>query len=63
LASFDDALHGFRTEKGTSTDIINAKLHMDTMLATGKTMYQVFLDLHKAYNTVDRSKLMSDDIK
>jgi Reverse transcriptase (RNA-dependent DNA polymerase) len=29
---------------------------MDTMMATGKTMYQVFLDLSKAYDTVDREK-------
>jgi hypothetical protein len=28
------------------------------MMATGKTIYQVFLDLSKAYNTVDRKKLL-----
>jgi Reverse transcriptase (RNA-dependent DNA polymerase) len=56
--TFDDALHGFRSERGTSTAIIEAKLRMDTMLASGKNMYQVFLDLSKAYDTVNRTKLL-----
>jgi hypothetical protein len=36
--NFDHALHGFRSERGTTTVIIEAKLQMDTMMATGKTM-------------------------
>jgi Reverse transcriptase (RNA-dependent DNA polymerase) len=46
--NFDDSLHGFLPERGTSTAIIEA------MIASGMAMYQVFLDLSKAYDTVDR---------
>jgi Reverse transcriptase (RNA-dependent DNA polymerase) len=56
--NFDDSLHGFRTERGTSTAIIEAKLRMETRIAEGKTMFQVFLDLSTAYDTVDRGKLL-----
>jgi Reverse transcriptase (RNA-dependent DNA polymerase) len=56
--TFEDSLHGFRSERGTSTAIIEAKLRMETRIAEGKTMFQVFLDLSKAYDTVDRGKLL-----
>jgi Reverse transcriptase (RNA-dependent DNA polymerase) len=56
--NFEDSLHGFRAERGTSTAILEAKLRMQTRIAEGKTMFQVFLDLSKAYDTVDRRKLI-----
>jgi hypothetical protein len=43
--SFDDTLHGFLPERGTPTAIIKAKLKMDSMIATEKTMYHALLQL------------------
>jgi Reverse transcriptase (RNA-dependent DNA polymerase) len=57
--TFDDSLHGFLPTRGTSTAIIEAKLNLDTTIATGTTIYQVFMDLSKAYDSVSREKLLS----
>jgi Reverse transcriptase (RNA-dependent DNA polymerase) len=54
----DDSLHGFLPTRGTSTAIIEAKLKLDTTIATGTTSFQVFMDLSKAYDSVSREKLL-----
>jgi hypothetical protein len=51
---FDDSIHGFRAEIGTSTANIEAKLQMQLSCVQRKTLYQVFIDLAKAYDTFDR---------
>jgi Reverse transcriptase (RNA-dependent DNA polymerase) len=56
---FDDSLHGFLPRRGTATAIIKAKLRLDTTIAAGTTIYQVFMDLTKAYDSVSREKLLS----
>jgi Reverse transcriptase (RNA-dependent DNA polymerase) len=58
-SEFDDSLHGFLPRRGTATAIIEAKLKLDTTIATGTTIYQVFMDLSKAYDSVSREKLLS----
>ena len=56
--SFHDGIHGFRTRRGTGTAILEAKLLMQKAACTNKTLYQVFLDLTKAYDTVDRERVL-----
>jgi retron-type reverse transcriptase len=50
---FDDMLHGFRPGRGTGTAILEARLHLDKSIQKGKTLSQIFLDLSKAYDTLD----------
>jgi hypothetical protein len=54
---FHDAVHGFRGGRSCSTAILEAKLEMQRARQAGKVYYQVFLDLSKAYDTVDRTRL------
>jgi Reverse transcriptase (RNA-dependent DNA polymerase) len=56
--TIEDSLHGFLPTRGTSSAIIEAKLHLDTTIATGSTIYQVFIDLSKAYDSISRPKLL-----
>jgi hypothetical protein len=49
---------GFRAERGTSTAYIEAKLHMQLTCAQWKTLYQIFIDLAKAYDTLDRGRTL-----
>ena len=51
---FRDAVHGFRTGRGTGTALIEAKLRMQLTERGNKPLYMVFLDLKKAYDTLDR---------
>jgi exonuclease III len=53
---FDDMLHGFRPGRGTGTAILEARLHLDKSIHQGKTLAQIFLDLSKAYDTLDRDR-------
>jgi hypothetical protein len=52
---FHDALHGFQQGRGTGTASIDAKLHMQLAHIRGTPLYQVFLDLSKAYDTLNRA--------
>ena len=55
---YHDSVHGFRTGRSCSTAIPEAKLvEMQRTRMAGKVYYQVFLDLCKAYDTVDRDRL------
>jgi Reverse transcriptase (RNA-dependent DNA polymerase) len=53
---FDDMLHGFRPGRGTGTAILEARLHLDRSIHQGKTLSQIYLDLSKAYDTLDRER-------
>jgi Reverse transcriptase (RNA-dependent DNA polymerase) len=53
---FDDMLHAFRPGRGTGTAILEARLHLDRSIQKGKMLSQVFLDLSKAYDTLDRDR-------
>ena len=57
-ANFHDALNGFRAQRGTGTACIEAKLLQQLSKMVQKTLYFIFLDLWKAYNTVDREQLL-----
>jgi hypothetical protein len=55
---FHDAVHGFRVGRGTGTAIIEAKLRMQLAQRSTKPYYMVFLDLKKAYDTLDRNRTL-----
>ncbi len=55
---FHDAVHGFRAGRGTGTAIIEAKLRMQLAQRSTKPYYMVFLDLKKAYDTLDRHRTL-----
>jgi Reverse transcriptase (RNA-dependent DNA polymerase) len=58
-AKFHDILHGFRNHRGTGTSIIEAKLQQELTHLQGKPLFQVFLDLSKAYDTLHRGRSLS----
>jgi hypothetical protein len=55
---FHEALHGFRRCRGTGTASLNAKLQMQLAHIQGVPLYQLFLDLSKAYDTLDRTQML-----
>jgi hypothetical protein len=56
--TFHELLHGFRTEHGTGTASLDAKLQMQLSHIRGIPLYQIFLDLSKAYDTMDRGRTL-----
>jgi hypothetical protein len=55
---FHDSLHGFRSTRGAATATIEAKLLMQNACAQCKALYQIFIDLAKAYDTPDRGRTL-----
>ena len=56
--TFHNALHGFWARRGTGTACIEAKLLQQLSKMVQKTLHFIFLDLRKAYDTVDRERLL-----
>jgi hypothetical protein len=56
---FHPALHGFQHSHGTGTCILEAKLQMQLASYLCQPLYQIFLDLSKAYDTLDRDRTLS----
>jgi hypothetical protein len=56
--AFHSDLHGFRQHRGTTTAILEAKLLMQLAVRTLSPLFQIFLDLTKAYDSVDRTRTM-----
>ena len=55
---FDDSIHGFRQQRGTGTAVLRNKLRMQTAFAKHVTLKQLYLDMKKAYDTLDRSRTL-----
>ena len=53
-----DVLHGFRAGRGTGTAIMDLKFAQDLAIIDQYPLFLVFLDLRKAYDTVDRDHLL-----
>ena len=53
--TFHDFLHGFRAVRGTGTAILKAKLLYKLAALREEALHIIFLDLHKAYDALDRS--------
>jgi hypothetical protein len=54
IVEFNNAIHGFRQERGTGTAVLHNKLGIQLAIRRKDTVVQLYLDLTKAYNTLDR---------
>ena len=50
---FRNTLHGFCTVRGTGTAYLKSKLIQNLMEMREEVLYDIFLDLHKSYDTLD----------
>jgi len=55
---FHDALHGFWAKRGKGTAIIEAKLLQQLAAINQVTLFEVFLDLKKAYDMLDQDRML-----
>lgn len=55
---FCEAVHGFRKKRGCFTAIGEAKLRMQMAACSAVTTYQIYLDLRKAYDSIDRKRVL-----
>jgi Reverse transcriptase (RNA-dependent DNA polymerase) len=53
-----DILHGFKIHHGTGTAGIEAKLQQELASIWHLPLFQVYIDLRKAYNTIDRDRAL-----
>ena len=56
MISFHDTLHGFRAGRGTGTAALVAKLLQQLTAMEEAVLFEVFLDLQKAYDCLDRER-------
>ena len=56
--TYHDALHGFRAGRGIGTATLEDKLLQQLVALREEVLYVIFLDLHKAYDTLDRSRCL-----
>ena len=56
--TFPDFLHGFRAGRGTGTATLEAKLLKHIAALRKEVLYVIFLDLHKEYDALDRSRCL-----
>ena len=54
--TYHDSLHGFRAGNGTETVTLDFKLLQQVMAIRDEVSHTIFLDLHKAYDALDRSR-------
>ena len=52
--NYHNLLHGFWVGCGTDTTTLEAKLLLKLAALREEVLYVIFLDLHKAYGTLDR---------
>ncbi len=55
---FHDSLHGFWAGRGTGTAIIKAKLAQQLAFHKQAPLYGVFIDLRKAFNSMDQGRCL-----
>ena len=56
--TFCDSVHGFRKQRGCFTAIGEAKLKMQISICNSRPLYQVYIDLKKAYDSIDRDRVL-----
>jgi hypothetical protein len=59
LIQFHDSLHGGLSKRGTGTTTIKAKLHQGVAWRDQCPLYQIYIDLKKAYNALDRERMLN----
>ena len=52
--TYHDSLHGLWAGRGTGTTILKANLIHKVSYMRVAVLHMIFLDLHKAYNALDR---------
>ena len=52
--TYHDFFHGLRAGRGTGTATLEAKLLQQIADLREEVLYVIFLDLHKAYDALDR---------
>ena len=57
---FHDVLHEFRAVRGTATAIMELKIAKELAILYHDPLFLVFLDLRKAYNTVNKDRLIQN---
>ena len=56
--TFHDFLHGFRAGRGTGTATLESKILWKLVELREEVPYVILLDLHKAYDTLERSRCL-----
>ena len=56
---FQPEIHGFRQGYGTGTAILSNKLYIQQACVSGESLKQIYLDLSKAYDTLNREKTLA----
>ena len=56
--TYQDSLNGFRGGCGTGTDTLEVKMIQQVTAMKKAVLHAIFLDLHKAYNSLDRSRCL-----
>ena len=57
--TYHNFLHGFWAGRGTRTSTLEAKLLQQLAAMREEVLYVIFLDLHKAYDSLDRSRSLN----
>ena len=55
---FHDVLHEFRSGRGSGTAIMELKLSQELASIDQESLFLVFFDLQKAYDSVERDRLI-----
>ena len=58
IVTLDDVLRGFRAGRGMGTATLEAKLLHQLAGISHELLFQVFLGVQKAYNSLDRGRCM-----
>ena len=56
--TFHDFIHGIWAGRGTGTTTLEAKLLQQLVALREEVLYVIFLELHKAYDALDRSRCL-----
>lgn len=56
--TFHDSLRGFVAKQGTGMACIEARVLQQMLQVVQKTLYYIFLDIHKAYDIADWEQLL-----
>ena len=56
--TYHNFFHGFRAGRGTGTATLNAKLLQQLVDLREEVLYVILLELHKAYDALDRSRCL-----
>ena len=56
--AYHNSLHGFQAGRGTGTATLEAKLIHQLDALREEVLYVIFLDLHKAYDSLERSRCL-----